>query len=597
MKKIYLSMVAVVTVSSLYAQQLQKHDYAPAPKHSSFKIDGKINPAEATSKVQLWSNDCSVAADFTVSNTSSPAVDFILTTDPAAVPANGPVQMTTSANGYYMVDGDSQGANGTQDCYLTYVGTAVDLSGQTDVTLEFEHNYRVWNDQRYVEVSVDGGTTWGTPYQIGSTVNSFETDETYSINISGQAANQANVKLRFHYVAVYGWHWAIDDLSIKTTEPFDLRADDVQWGVDGTWGVRMAYYGTPLTQVQPITFCGTGSNIGANDITDATFTANVASEGFSGTSAAIALAVAEMDTMCLSTTHTPTSAIASHTADFNISTAASTDNDLTNNDYSDVVFEITDYIYARDNMPDGAQGGTFNQGDGFEAGNIFDMFTAETLYGIQVEIAATSVEGASIFGKLYSIDATTGDFILEDQTDYYTLLAADLGATLDLGLLSGGFPLNADDSYLIVVGSDGDGGSTNDLVVANSGTSPEQTTFYYDATDLTWYFTTSTSNVRMVLSSAPDFVTVQDLSNNIDLNIFPNPATNNTTVSFSLTNEADVAITVTELTGKVVSTNNVNAVVGTNEVSINTSSMANGVYIVNVVANGVVSTQKLVVRK
>ena len=90
---------------------------------------------------------------------------------------------------------------------------------------------------------------------------------------------------------------------------------------------------------------------------------------------------------------------------------------------------------------------------------------------------------------------------------------------------------------------------------------------------------------------------VNELENNIGMNVFPNPAVNKTTVSFELNGEAAVNVTVTDLAGQVVYTNNLGNVAGAQNVEINTASIANGVYMVNVEANGAVSTQKLVVRK
>jgi copper chaperone CopZ len=79
--------------------------------------------------------------------------------------------------------------------------------------------------------------------------------------------------------------------------------------------------------------------------------------------------------------------------------------------------------------------------------------------------------------------------------------------------------------------------------------------------------------------------------------VYPNPATASTNVAIELTNEAEVAITVTDLSGKVVYSNALGTVNGTQNVTINTDSISGGAYLVNVSVNGTVSTQKLIVRK
>lgn len=596
MKKLYLSVLAVAAVSTLNAQQMTT-EVSPAPKYSHFSDAMKQAPASAVAKATLWTNDCSNQAEWAVSNTSNPAADWVWETDPAAVPAAGPAGMTTAANGYWLIDSDQYGQTGTQDSYLTYTGAAIDLTGQANVTLEFEHNYRTYLDSRSVEVSVDGGATWGTPYVVtdGSETTGQNFDETYSIDISGQAANQANVKIRFHYVAAWGWHWAVDDILIKTTEPFDLRADELLWGVTGWWGATMPYFATPMDQVQPIDFCGSATNIGLNDVTDATFSVDINTGAWTGASDGMMTLTAGggHDTMCVTTQYTPAASVASMDATFDVSTPGNTETVTSNNSYTGVTFDVTDYLYARDNMAAGITGGSYNAGNGFEVGNIYDIFTAATITGIEFHVHSATEPGASVYGKLYSIDPSTGDFILEDQTDYYTIQAGDLDTPILLPLLSGGFSLTADNAYLIIVGSDGDGGLTNDLVVGYSGYSQPQTTFYYDATDLTWYYTTNASSARMWFGP----LGLNEVESNIAMNVFPNPAADNASVSFELNAEAAVNVTVTDLAGKVVYTNNLGSVAGAQQVDINTASMANGVYMVNVDVNGAVSTQKLVVRK
>jgi hypothetical protein len=56
-------------------------------------------------------------------------------------------------------------------------------------------------------------------------------------------------------------------------------------------------------------------------------------------------------------------------------------------------------------------------------------------------------------------------------------------------------------------------------------------------------------------------------------------------------------VNVTDLTGKLVYSQNLGSVNGAQKVSIDTENLTNGVYMVNVIVDGAVSTQKLVVRK
>ncbi|MDG1334004.1 MAG: T9SS type A sorting domain-containing protein [Crocinitomicaceae bacterium] len=590
MKKIYLSALSMAVVSGLSAQVATTQ---LAPKNSTFESNKTSEYTASFEKVTVWTNDVSNAADWQFTNTSSPAQDWYIETDPAAVPSDGPVAMTSAANGYLMIDSDQAGQTATQDALASYVGGAIDLSAYPAVTLEFEQHYRTYLDERYVEVSNDGGTTWDS-YTItdGTEGGGTVVSGIGSVDITATAGNQANVSIRFRYVGAWGWHWAVDDMLIKTTEPYDLRADGNAWGVVGTWGPRLPYYSTPIDQIQAIEFCGLNTNIGLNDIADATYTVDIASASYSGTGT-INSVVGVQDTICAAPVFTPAGAVASFTATAAMSTT-NPDTGVTNNDFTDITFGVTDYVYARDNSDAVVDGGSFNQGDGFESGNIYDIFAAADLTGIRVGINAAAVEGSSIYVKLYTIDAATGDFILEDQSLPYTLGAGDLGSYVTLPLVSGAYTLTADESYLVTVGSDGDGGLSNDLVVMTSGESEPQTTFYYDATDLTWYYSTSTSAVQMSFAPA----SLNENANVFGMGVYPNPANAEANVTFSLNNTADVNITVTDLSGKVVYTNALgNVAAGTTEVSVNTAALSNGVYMINVAADNAVSTEKLIVRK
>jgi len=75
-----------------------------------------------------------------------------------------------------------------------------------------------------------------------------------------------------------------------------------------------------------------------------------------------------------------------------------------------------------------------------------------------------------------------------------------------------------------------------------------------------------------------------------NINIYPNPAGNLVTLT-NLSNNS--AVNITDLAGKQV----YSTIANTTELSINTASFANGVYLVNVTNNGVVAIKKLVISK
>jgi len=90
-------------------------------------------------------------------------------------------------------------------------------------------------------------------------------------------------------------------------------------------------------------------------------------------------------------------------------------------------------------------------------------------------------------------------------------------------------------------------------------------------------------------------VGINDMEAITEVAIFPNPTSNKTNVEFTLQNNGTVTIEVTDLTGKVVSSKTIkNASAGTNNVDINTSDYARGVYSVSIKTADSVSTHKLI---
>ena len=264
-----------------------------------------------------------------------------------------------------------------------------------------------------------------------------------------------------------------------------------------------------------------------------------------------------------------------------------TDEVATNNTIADLTFGVTNYIYARDNNV--FAGTTSNGTDGFEVGNLFDIYTDQTLKGISVRLAGgtngTTV-GTEVFAKIYSID-DNGEFAFLEETAPITVASNNLNTILNMVLLN---PANlvAGETYLAVVGSF-DGG----LRVSNAGSSEEQTSFFKDYTDDTWYFTTSTPVVR--LNFDPILSVNENTAQVADAVIYPNPTSSTSTVEFSLVNASEAVVSVTDLSGKIVSERNLGQLnAGANATEINTTSFNAGIYYVTVSSNGSSVTKKLI---
>jgi hypothetical protein len=258
-----------------------------------------------------------------------------------------------------------------------------------------------------------------------------------------------------------------------------------------------------------------------------------------------------------------------------------------NNAIADLNFSVTNYIYARDNNT--FAGSTTNGTDGFEVGNLFDIWQPQTLKGIAVRLlggnGGTTV-GTEVYAKIYGI-GSTGMFEFIEESAPLVVSNAQLNTVLTLPLLSP-IDLTANTTYLAVVGAFGGG-----LRVSNAGASETQTSFFLDLADNTWYFTTSTPVVRL---NFDPIISVSEQEMNLQsANIYPNPTATDAVVKFNLNNASDVVVNVCDVTGKVMFSNAMsNLSSGTHQFDIQARDWNSGVYFVNLTSNGATVTKKFV---
>lgn len=90
---------------------------------------------------------------------------------------------------------------------------------------------------------------------------------------------------------------------------------------------------------------------------------------------------------------------------------------------------------------------------------------------------------------------------------------------------------------------------------------------------------------------------IEDLTFVNALNVFPIPANDILNIVFDLASNHNITIEVTDVTGKVLNTQNNNYNKGNNAVQINTTDLANGLYVVTFKSNNEVASQRFVVSR
>ena len=609
MKKVLLS--AVVFASSMLANA-QK-----APKLETFqdlvKVPTNAGPIESNEKslgVTIWSDDFSTPANWNVDNNGQTGIDFgwnINNTSDGWWSTNG-ISSTSAGNYAELVNGDPTANPATQALNVVYTLTTASpidvaaLGGSNQISLQFKQYGARFNDLQEMLISLDG-TTWVSvgnnldkPVLSASGGSAYTNPDSKSINLAPfLTGTPSQLWVRFQWTTnypasatnpnvwiTYGWY--IDDVKLVTNPTNDLAITGSDWG-----SVGLHYFQIPTEQVAPIDFSADIFNGGVNNQSNVKLNVNVNNGLFVGSSAPVSIVSLDTITVSVATQFTPAATIASYTVTRNIS-ADSTDDVSANNQLSDITFNVTDFIYARDNNV--IAGSTSNGTDPFETGNLYDIYQDDLLKAINVRLpngTNGATVGTEIYTRLYSIDAVSGDFVFESESAPLILAANNLNTNLVIEL-DPYVNVTAGTTYLAVVGSYSSG-----LKVSNAGTSPAQTSFFLDGNDITTstlFYQTSTPYVRL------NFDPVLGLDNPEQVQqvvIMPNPSNGVASLQFDLLNASDVAISVLDVSGKEVQTNIMNQLTaGTHEVTLESADWTSGVYFVNLVSNGTVLTKKFV---
>lgn len=606
MKKVYLSFLGLTVLGTSFAQKNYDLKDVPAANFASQGVGVKPSAlsVEKAAGVMVWTDGFTDPATWTIDNDGQSAVGFgwdIGATE-SSWWTTQVINSVTDGNFAELGNGNPTASPATQALDVIYTlttATPVTIpSGQ--VTLSFLQYGARFNDAQEMYVSTDGvawtlvGDNSDQPVLSASGGAAYTNPTSKSINLGTYLpALTTSVYIRFQWTTAYPtsasnpnvwvtYGWMIDDVTLTTNADDDIAENSVLWGSTGTW-TTMPYYQIPTTQIAPIDFGGILQNNGINDQSDIVFNADAGS--YAGASLPSTILSNELDTIWVDNQLTPAATVGATTVSF--SSDSGVDDVTANNGIlEDVTFEVTDFIYARDN--DIADGTQSNGGLAYEVGNVFDIFQDQTIYSVDVVLSNTTVVGSLVHAILYGIDLGTGDFTELDRSDDHEVVSGDFSGPLTLELINT-TDLSMDTPYLVVVGSDG--GTSPDVVVKTGGESEPQTSFFMDETG-TWFYTTSTPMVRMNFQDATG---IKEQNNSFGMFVYPNPTVAQANVAFNMNNESTVTITVSDLSGKVVYTNNLGSMnAGNHKQIINTESFTSGVYYVTVSTNDSKVTKKLI---
>jgi hypothetical protein len=290
-KQFYLLTALSLSAGVVLAQTSREQNQLITKK--GFVELAKPNKANAVntqkgSEIVLWEDDFSDPSKWDVYNESTPDLDWEIITDVLASPvaALSPISFTTADNGFAFVNGDPAGDGSVQDCFIEY-NEDFSLLGAQNVSFIFEQNSRNFATTYFVDFSIDFGNSWiPIPVNLDLETNTnTENPGIVTINVGDEIGNEPNVRVRFHFVANWGWHWAVDDMQIIETPANDVVLNSAYYDefiligqtdyLDLDYIENIEYSEYRQNHVRPFTFVGDITNQGAEASTGITFVATV----------------------------------------------------------------------------------------------------------------------------------------------------------------------------------------------------------------------------------------------------------------------------------------------------------------------------------
>jgi hypothetical protein len=450
MKKILLIVFGSVLGCGLIAQTIHKSTFKPINNviDTHYKLNqntGAVRTPEAAGDT-VWVEDFGggIPAGWTLSGANTADCPWKYTTVgsvgffnggnyPAAAPA---MNSATAANGFLICDPDSANQNlygqpsGSNYQYLdSYITTsAIDLTGQPSVRLEFEHSFR-YNNSPDLEVSVStDGLNW-TDYTAQGNIaaNQGSPDPvTFSMDVSSIIGGSATAYIKIGWSArVY--YWMVDDIRLTVPPANDLVFKGNYYQTQRDTGTAQYYTRLPLSQavLETIQFSANVENTGSAMQPNTKFTNGITTPaGFTQyTSNTLNTASGVTDSLIIANTFGFNDGVGMYS--FSYATSSdSVDSNPNDNVLDTVTVEVTDSTYSRDR--NAAGNFWYGAGSSFEIGPLFDVLDTVKATSVSIAVGENSVAGEAISIYIYdgslTVPIASREFIILDSASIGSLV-------------------------------------------------------------------------------------------------------------------------------------------------------------------------------
>ena len=557
------------------------------------------------------------------------------TTNGAYSGGTNPFTSTSSSNGFMLFDSDSANTDFSTMTMVTspigYTGElispVIDLSGQPSALLTLEQDFRFCCSNSHtmqLSVSTDSGTTWGNPYDLsfGLAVNTAYSNSNsgyYSfVNISSEAANQSNVKLKFTWndpgLANSHYYWVLDDIGIELLPDNDIK-NESSW-IYGQ-STNFAEYGrTPLSQMDQNWVVGCQvSNIGFLDQDSVTLdvdfgsfsTSAIYDENNDGNPDILSADSTKIIQIDIS----PSLSSGIYQGTFTLSSNGDQSGGITFANNTQLRnFEITNDIYSLDGIGNHPSGLEFlgslgtnsftDAPDGLVCATYYPIKQEEILNSVRVYITNSTVAQSEVI--LYILDSlsfTNGLFSNSIYiSDLYTVTAMDVNnGYIDIPVTNniGWDPITNTSTWEnVTLGIGGyyaaielySSGNTYDIRIVDDRTVDQP--FWSSAI---WFPGDQAYTNGNAFAIRMNFGASVGINENVinNVSIYPNPTSDVLNIS---TNSNDLSeLIIKDITGKIVFNQNFNT-----NITVNTENYAKGIYLIDVKNNHGTVSEKVTIQ-
>lgn len=524
------------------------------------------------------------------------------------------LESESAANGWMIFDADGSNAGLPTAAYSNRKGSLtspyIDLSNDSNVTLSFEHAYR-WccSGSHELTVFINDGSGWSAAnsFQVNDlgTINTLSGTVNVEIIITEMAALNDSVQIRFDWAndaeTASHYFWMIDDVKIIKTQAYSSNILTSYNRVPSTYFGGTSYRVMPFEQISQTAyfFGGILENVGYNTLDSVKIDAYVDSEGFNTESYGYTIESGSRDTIFVNDGFTPPD-----TGVYFGSITGKDDYNYISTDTLTQRFQVTEYVYARDNGNNVVNFGRFGiNGDGNrQYGNVFDIYKTSTAYAVTLRLSERTTPTAT--GKIVvnTIDPNTGEVSYLTETE-----------VLDLGSLTEEWfdvvldpPVLLDAGQVVLPTLYAEYNSTDTVYISTSGNNPNNgESIVQDIDGIqegvdpgAWLYTTFAPCLRLNFDPSVTGINtdVNERENNLNFAIYPNPNKGVFKVQLDLQNTANIVLEVKSILGKSVYKEEINNSGMINK-SLDLSYLKKGIYFISITDDSnSISTKKITIQ-